>query len=110
MTEMPQIEPFAFNQNGMNGLSSVRLLCSIIAGDLPVNISWQKDGEVLPTDDHRVQQLDEATVFLSLSRLLLTDSGNYTCVASNIAGVSSHSSLLQVKGICLCKLQYKKNK
>ena len=77
---MPQIEPFAFNPNGINGLSSVRLLCSIIAGDLPVDISWQKDGEVLPTNDHRVQQLDETTVILALSRLSLGDSGNYTCL------------------------------
>lgn len=98
-TVVPQIEPFSFNANGMNGGASVRLLCSAVAGDLPIDIAWMKDNVTITTGgDHRTQQLDDSTVILSLSRLSLSDSGNYTCQAVNQAGRASHSSLLQVKG------------
>lgn len=96
---IPQIEPFSFNPNGMSGGASVRMLCSVIAGDLPVNITWFKDDVVILTGgDHRTQRLDETTVILSLSRLSLSDSGNYTCQAVNKAGRAHNSSLLLVKG------------
>lgn len=96
---IPQIEPFSFNPNGMSGGASVRMLCSVIAGDLPVDITWFKDDVVIVTGgDHRTQRLDETTVILSLSRLSLSDSGNYTCQAVNRAGRAHNSSLLLVKG------------
>lgn len=96
---IPQIEPFSFNPNGLSGGASVRMLCSVIAGDLPVDITWFKDDVVIVTGgDHRTQRLDETTVILSLSRLSLSDSGNYTCQAVNKAGRAHNSSLLLVKG------------
>lgn len=83
----------------MSGGASVRMLCSVIAGDLPVDITWFKDDVVIVTGgDHRTQRLDETTVILSLSRLSLSDSGNYTCQAVNKAGRAHNSSLLLVKG------------
>lgn len=95
----PQIESFNFNPMGMNGGASVRMLCTIIAGDVPVELTWLKDDQLIVTGgDHRTQQLDDTTVILSLSRLSLSDSGNYTCQAVNKAGRARYTSLLLVKG------------
>lgn len=94
---MPEIEPFSFKLNGINGGGSARVMCTVVAGDTPLNITWLKDGQSLQKG---VQHLDDFTVILSLSHLSLFDSGNYTCEASNSAGTAVHSSILKVKGMC----------
>lgn len=92
---VPEIEPFSFKESGINGGGSARLMCTVVAGDTPLNITWLKDGQSV----HKgVQQLDDFTMILSLSHLSLFDSGNYTCTASNSAGTAIHSSMLKVKG------------
>lgn len=96
---LPEIEHFSFNENGVNGGSSVRVLCSLVNGDQPVEILWLKDGKQLTEYRRKVQKLDENTVILSLRKMQLEDSGNYTCVAKNRAGTTSHSAILKVKGI-----------
>jgi uncharacterized protein YacL len=73
------------------------LLCTVVAGDTPLNITWLKDGQSLQKG---VQHLDDLTTILSLSHLSLVDSGNYTCRASNAAGIAVYSSVLKVKGMC----------
>ncbi len=73
-------------------------MCTILAGDLPLKIRWLKDGQPLASDSKRTQQLDDFTSILLLSRLTLDDAANYTCEAQNDAGMSSHSSVLRVKG------------
>lgn len=99
-TVMPQIEAFAFNPNGVNGGGSLKILCTVISGDSPIQIQWLKDGQSLNMErsHHKVQHLDEQTVLLSLSQLSLEDSGNYSCTVTNLAGSISHSSVLKVKG------------
>nr|CAD7199658.1 unnamed protein product [Timema douglasi] len=96
---LPQIQPFNFNPKGVNGGSSTRTMCSVIAGDSPLNIGWLKDGQPLSESRRRIRKLDDVTVILSLAHISLDDSGNYTCVASNAAGSASHSSVLKVKEI-----------
>lgn len=94
---VPEIEPFSFKHSGISGGGSARLMCTVVAGDTPLNITWLKDGQSLQKG---VQQLDDSTMILSLSRLSLVDSGNYTCIASNSAGSAVYSSVLKVKGMC----------
>jgi hypothetical protein len=76
-------------------------MCTVVAGDFPMDIQWFKDAEQI-TDtesaDRRIQQLDESTVILYLTRLSLNHSGNYTCLAKNSAGNTSHTASLFVKG------------
>lgn len=97
---MPVIQPFSFDENGINGKASTRVMCMVKSGDFPMSIRWLKDGEILKNDgsNRKTVALDDATVILSLSNLSLDDSGNYTCIASNDAGSMSHSSVLKVKG------------
>lgn len=74
-------------------------MCMVISGDYPIDINWLKDGKPLSDPRQQSNKLDESTVILSMRRLSLEDSGNYTCVAGNRAGSVMHSAILKVKGI-----------
>lgn len=63
-----------------------------------MEIKWLKDGQPLMDHRRKTQKIDETTVILSLRRLELEDSGNYTCVAENRAGAATHTAILKVKG------------
>lgn len=96
----PQIEPFNFNQQGMNGGGSLKILCTVSSGDPPFEMSWFKDNASLTSTSNfrRSQRLDDTTLMLTFSHLSLDDAGNYSCLVSSPAGNTSHSSTLQVKG------------
>lgn len=94
---MPQIEPFHFNENGLNGGGSATLVCTVTSGDTPLTIVWLKDNKTIE-HNHIVQKLDDTTSLLRLSHVTLEDAGNYTCTASNSAGSVSRYSILKVKG------------
>lgn len=72
-------------------------MCTVVAGDQPLNFLWLKDGETLQ-DRGKTHKLDDYTVILSLRRLQLEDMGNYTCQVSNPAGVAAFTATLKVKG------------
>lgn len=98
----PQIEPFTFNLNAINGESLAKVLCTIVAGDLPIRVAWLKNGVPLTSKSAknvRITQLDDVMVMLTLSSLTVEDSGNYTCKAENSAGVATFTAPLFVKGV-----------
>ncbi|XP_076361672.1 cell adhesion molecule Dscam1-like isoform X3 [Tachypleus tridentatus] len=64
---------------------SVKLLCSIVKGDQPIRITWDKDGVLISRGRHRrIQGLEDSSLLI-LKHLKYRDSGNYTCHASNSA-------------------------
>lgn len=95
-SELPQIEQFQFNANGVNGGQAVRVMCMVTSGDLPLDIYWLKDGQPLLRSIYH--KIDEYTLILSLRQTKIGDAGNYTCVASNKAGESRKWSTLRIKG------------
>lgn len=72
----------------------------ITSGDLPIDIYWLKNGQPLLRSIYH--KIDEYTLILSLRQTTISDSGNYTCVASNAAGLASRWSTLKVKGTYTC--------
>jgi hypothetical protein len=101
--ELPVIMPFGFDQNGLNGGTSSKIFCIIMAGDTPVQIRWYKNDRAFEANDKkRVQMLDDTTSMLSLNKLDLEDSGTYTCRANNSAGLTQYSTFLRVKGTREC--------
>lgn len=67
---------------------------------MPIHFTWTKNGHSMNTNrnNYKIQQLDELTSILSLTRVSLEDAGNYSCIAQNEAGSASHTASLKVMG------------
>lgn len=72
--------------------------CSIISGDLPITITWRKDGGPLPQENDVQEQHHQFVSNLLFSDLAARHSGHYTCIASNAAAVSNYTAKLVVQG------------
>lgn len=98
--QAPSITPFAFNETVQEN-QRVSVLCTISSGDLPVNISWLKDGQLLTqalaTSKRIIIKPDSDQSLLKLNQVRLDQAGNYTCQARNRAGWSSHTAQLVVQ-------------
>ncbi|XP_023287723.1 Down syndrome cell adhesion molecule-like protein Dscam2 [Orussus abietinus] len=97
----PQILPFAFGDEPANWNELVSVTCSVIKGDLPVEISWAFDGVPIdPTSasDVLLASTNKRNSVLSIEAVAARHAGEYTCSASNRAGATSHSAILKVNG------------
>lgn len=74
-----------------------RLDCKI-AGSLPMRVSWFKDGKEISASDRYQMAFVEGTASLEISRVDLTDTGNFTCRATNSVGSKDSSGALIVQG------------
>lgn len=73
--------------------------CAISQGDLPVAFEWLKDGVTISPQLGVVnRQYDDHMQSLSIDNVSSHHSGNYTCVARNIAGKAEHTAQLLVRG------------
>ncbi len=93
--------------NKFSALSSLRLgqrvslLCSVTDGDAPVTLDWYRDGARLSpgiSAGVAVTRLGDFESVLRIDRLRPEHNANFTCTATNAAGVASHSQALTVKG------------
>ncbi|XP_076348173.1 cell adhesion molecule Dscam1-like [Tachypleus tridentatus] len=88
----PVIEPFII-QTGLEEGSRSKILCSVTKGDTPIRISWLKDGKTIPSHLEVTEStIDEFSTFLKFHRLQLRHSGNYTCVAENMAESTNYTA------------------
>ncbi|KAF7263888.1 hypothetical protein GWI33_000958 [Rhynchophorus ferrugineus] len=79
---------------------STTVNCNLAYGDLPVTFSWMLNGNpVGDIDGINVGAFGRKTSFLSIDSLTEAHAGNYTCVASNVAGLSSFTAELLVTSI-----------
>ncbi|XP_071806322.1 cell adhesion molecule DSCAM-like isoform X2 [Asterias amurensis] len=91
----PAIAPFSVDSPLPQG-QRTQMLCSIPWGDVPITISWLKDGEPIPPGIG----ITESQTAFSSSLLILDASpvhdGNYTCVASNMVATVNYTTELVV--------------
>ncbi|TKS74334.1 Hemicentin-1 Fibulin-6 [Collichthys lucidus] len=73
--------------------SSVNIEC-VATGSPPPQLNWLRNGLPLPVSSH-IRLLSAGQV-LRITRTQVSDSGTYTCVASNRAGVDNRHYSLQV--------------
>ena len=104
LTVPPKLQKQTSGRQTLEVGQRVSLFCSLVDGDRPVVMSWNRDGvELAPSpgggggggiDVSNVQH----DSILRIDRLVPGHGGNYTCLARNAAGEASVSYYLLVKG------------
>ncbi|KAJ8960259.1 hypothetical protein NQ318_003984 [Aromia moschata] len=65
------------------------ITCQIMEGDLPISFRWERNGKVVSNNAALgtvVRRIDEFASSLIIDQVTSAHSGNYTCIASNVAG------------------------
>ncbi|GIY65595.1 down syndrome cell adhesion molecule-like protein 1 homolog [Caerostris darwini] len=76
--------------------TKTKVMCSVIQGDPPVQISWRKNGLTLPMDKDLTLQNFEDSSILVFRKTSSSHSGNYTCFASNAASTVNRTTQIIV--------------
>lgn len=92
----PVIEPFGFPMQVQDG-GRTQVTCSISSGDLPIKVSWTRDGRPIAANLNVEMQTGEFHSLLIFKKLRGEHSGVYTCTARNLAKAASHSAVLLVQ-------------
>ncbi|GIY67330.1 titin [Caerostris darwini] len=93
---LPDIQPFNFPPRLSEG-ASAKVLCNILHGKRPVVFQWLKDGNFLQETKHTEITKHDDFSMLNVNNIKSKDSGNYTCIAENSVGKSSHTAHLVVE-------------
>lgn len=94
----PLIEPFTFPRLLYEGMRA-RISCVVTEGDLPINFSWLKDSDKIPSDlDITIRQDDHFSSSITFPSITPSHSGNYSCIAENSAATVNHTAAFIVNG------------
>ncbi|XP_076265869.1 Down syndrome cell adhesion molecule 1 isoform X3 [Rhynchophorus ferrugineus] len=95
---LPKIQTFDFGEEAPYEGESVSVQCFVGSGDMPIDISWMLNGEpVNKFNDISVSSVGKKLSILSIDSVGKKHVGNYTCLATNKAGLSSYTTRLAVK-------------
>ena len=95
------VSSFSFREDLQVG-DRVGVACTVIKGDSPISLFWEKDGTPLLNEglsNVNVTTFSEISSFLLLSELKPEHVGTYTCKAANSWANHSHSAKLNVNGM-----------
>nr|NP_001036512.1 down syndrome cell adhesion molecule 1, isoform H [Drosophila melanogaster]ABI31063.1 down syndrome cell adhesion molecule 1, isoform H [Drosophila melanogaster] len=94
----PQIRPFDFGDEASNSGETMGIQCTVIKGDLPINITWVLNNHTLNSGDLDVVigRMSSKSSTLNIDYIAAEHRGVYTCLARNQAGESSYSAELKV--------------
>lgn len=96
---LPKLLPFSFGDEPASLGESTTVQCSISLGDLPVQFFWRLNNETAEDiQGVNVAKFGKKTSVLSIDSLAEKHAGNYTCLATNKAGTTSHHAELVVNG------------
>lgn len=96
---LPKLQPFSFGDDPSNVGESVTVQCTISVGDLPVEFLWFHNGTPIRADPSiQTGKFGKKVNVLTIDPISEEHFGNYTCVASNVAGNVTYSSELVVNG------------
>lgn len=91
--------PFTFEGEANTG-DSTQLTCYVSKGDTPLKIKWYlNDNEISSLSGITTIPIGVRTNLLTINSLQPEHAGNYTCVAFNKGGKTSHSAVLLINGI-----------
>lgn len=77
--------------------------CQILEGDLPIAFRWEKNGQPVTSSPYApsgiiTRRMDEYSASLVIEQITSLHSGNYSCIASNVAGSERYTIPLTVNG------------
>uniref|UniRef100_A0A182K8V3 Ig-like domain-containing protein n=1 Tax=Anopheles christyi TaxID=43041 RepID=A0A182K8V3_9DIPT len=91
------IVPFDFGGEEIFSLDTVSVSCTVSKGDSPVDIRWQFNGNHLTTNNGvLISRQTQRTSFLTIESVRDRHTGNYSCIAENLAGQAVHTAALFV--------------
>uniref|UniRef100_A0A4W3HDX5 DS cell adhesion molecule like 1 n=1 Tax=Callorhinchus milii TaxID=7868 RepID=A0A4W3HDX5_CALMI len=91
----PLIQPFEFPPASIGQL--LYIPCVVSSGDMPIRITWRKDGQVILSGSGVTIETKEFMSSLQISSVSLKHNGNYTCIASNDAATVMRERQLIVR-------------
>ncbi|XP_023287721.1 hemicentin-1-like [Orussus abietinus] len=97
----PQIAPISFGDEPVNWGEQASAMCNLLKGDFPIEIQWSLNGEEISSRTHpdvAITKAGRKTSVLTIDSVAARHAGEYTCVASNLAGTTSRSAILSVNG------------
>lgn len=99
----PKITPFTFGDEPVNYGETVSVSCILLGGDLPVDILWYLNGELLydNLEGLILKKLGKRVYNLIIESVSGKHIGNYTCSIRNTAGTVQYSAELNVNGLLL---------
>lgn len=90
---------FTFGDEPANYGDEVTVTCSVIKGDLPIELSWLFNATPISHDsDVKIGSTSKKNSVLTIERVNARHAGEYTCTAANLAGSMSRSATLAVNG------------
>ena len=91
---------FSFGEEPLNAGDTASVQCVITKGDLPLEITFMFQATaIVPSQDIVISETGKRAKQLTIDYVGARHAGEYTCVASNIAGSTSRSAILEVNGI-----------
>lgn len=100
----PQIAPFSISDEPANWGEAVSAVCTVVKGDLPIEVSWALNGEPITKENYAdvsISSTSKRVSVLTIDAASPRHAGEYTCTASNAAGATSYSATLAVNGTAL---------
>ena len=93
---VPLLSNSSGNTSVLNGSDNVTVYC-IFEADPVADIDWFFDGQRLNADSAKYE-FSSNKVQLIIKSVSFSDSGLYSCVATNVFGTSNSTVLLKVQG------------
>lgn len=96
---LPSVVPFSFGRDPIQARQFASVQCIVSTGDIPLTILWSLNGNPITTSGSvSISKGGQRISTLAIESVSERHAGNYSCIAGNNAGVSSHTALLRVNG------------
>lgn len=91
-----------FGEEAINSGETVSVTCTILKGDLPINIMWLHNNQSVADENGiMVSKAGKKISMLSIDSVQAEHAGTYTCLAENSGGKAQYSVDLHVNGISI---------
>ncbi len=96
----PIVLPFSFGDEAANSGDTNAIQCTITKGDLPLNIKWSLNGQLVKSGVNGIviSKISPRLSTLSIESISSFHRGFFMCIASNGAGESNYTTELRVNG------------